>query len=79
MTLVCKQSVVNAYILAYVVSGQCFAQYTILKISKFSRILFAFQPAVRPGFTSAMASVFSHNKGNRVKFTKPMFQLMFIH
>ena len=36
-------------------------------------------PAVRPGSTMARAPVFSHNNGNRVGFTKPLFQRMFIH
>ena len=31
------------------------------------------QPAIRCGSTMARASVFSHNKGNRVGFMKPLF------
>ena len=44
--------------------------YTILKISKFSTISSANQPAslpaVRPGSTSALAPDFSSKKGNRI-------------
>ena len=36
-------------------------------------------PAVRPGSTMARAPVFSHNNGNRVGFTKPLFRITFIH
>ena len=39
----------------------------------------ASQPAVRPGSTSAMALKFLYNKGNRVGFTKLLFQRTFIH
>ena len=35
-------------------------------------------PAVRPGSTIARASVFSHNNGNHVGFTKPLFRRTFI-
>jgi len=38
----------------------------IFKISKFSTILFACQPAIRPGNTSAMAPDFLHSRGNHV-------------
>jgi len=38
----------------------------ILKISKFSTILSASQPAISPGSTSAMAPDFSHKKGNHI-------------
>ena len=37
------------------------------------------QPAVRPGCANAMAPVYSHNKGNCVRFTKLLFQRMSIH
>jgi len=41
--------------------------YIIFKISKFSTILSASQPApIRPGSISAMATDFSHKKGNGV-------------
>ena len=40
------------------------------KNSKFTCILSASQPAVRPGSASAMALEFLHNKGNCVGFTK---------
>ena len=36
-------------------------------------------PAVRPGSTMARAPVFSHNKGNRIGFMKPLFRRTFIH
>ena len=39
----------------------------------------ASQPAVRPGSASATALEFLHNKGNRVGFTKLLFQRTFIH
>ena len=37
------------------------------------------QPAIRPGCASVMALEFLHNKGNRVRFTKLLFQKKFIH
>ena len=37
------------------------------------------QPAVRPGFASATALEFLHNKGNRVGFTKLLFRKTYIH
>ena len=37
------------------------------------------QPAIRPTSTRSMAPEFSHNKGNRVRFTKLLFWLRFIH
>ena len=40
------------------------------KNSKFTRISSASQPAVRPGFASATALEFLHNKGNRVGFIR---------
>ena len=50
---------------------------------KFTRISFisqpASQPAIRPGCASATALEFLHSKGNRVRFTKLLFQKMFIH
>ena len=36
-------------------------------------------PAIRPGSTMARAQVFSHNKGNRIGFMKPLFRRTFIH
>ena len=36
-------------------------------------------PAVRPSSTMVRAPAFSHNKGNRIRFMKPLFQKMFIH
>ena len=36
-------------------------------------------PAIRPGSTMARATVFLHDKGNRVRFTKLLFQRNFIH
>ena len=49
------------------------------KILKFTHILSVSQPAVRPGSTSATALEFLHNKGNRIRFTKLLFQKTFIH
>ena len=46
---------------------------------KFTCISSASQPAVRPSSASAMALEFLHHKSNRVGFTKPLFQRMFIH
>ena len=53
------------------ISFQCFVQYIILKISKFSSISSTWLPAVRPGCASVTASVFSHKKGNHDGFTVP--------
>ena len=36
-------------------------------------------PAVRPGWASTTALEFLHNKGNRVRFMKLLFQKTFIH
>ena len=36
-------------------------------------------PAVRPDSIMARAPVFSQNKGNRVGFTKLLFQRKFVH
>ena len=46
---------------------------------KFTRILSISQPAARPGCASAMALEFLCNKGNRIRFTKLLFQRTFIH
>ena len=46
---------------------------------KFTQISSASQPAVRPGFASAMALEFLHNKGNRIGFTKLLLRRMLIH
>ena len=46
---------------------------------KFTHILSASQPAVRPGFASCMAPKFLRSKGNRIRFTKPLFQKAFVH
>ena len=48
---------------------------------------FVYQPAsqpaswlaVRPGFASAMALEFLHNKGNRIEFMTLLFRKTFIH
>ena len=47
------------------------------KNSKCTRISSASQPAIRPGSTSAMALEFLHYKGNRIGFTKLLFQRTF--
>ena len=55
-------------------------KYTEFKFSYFTRVrLPASLPAVRPGSTMARAPVFSHNKGNRIGFTKLLFRRKFIH
>ena len=41
--------------------------------------IFVYRPAVRPSFTMARVPVFSHHKGNYVRFMKPLFGKMFIH
>jgi len=43
--------------------------YIILKISEFSTVLSASLPAIRLDSTSAMALVFSDNKGNHAPST----------
>ena len=54
-------------------------KYTEFNFPYFTTILSAYQPAVRPCSTMARASVFSHNKGNHVGFTKLLFRRTFIH
>ena len=41
--------------------------------------LAACQPAIRQASTRSMPPDFSHNKGNRVRFTKLLFRLRFMH
>ena len=36
-------------------------------------------PTIKPSSTRSMAPEFSHNRGNYIRFTKPLFRLRFIH
>ena len=49
------------------------------KISKFTCISSACQPAVRPGCARCTAPETSHNKGNCAGFTKMLFRRRFTH
>ena len=53
--------------------------YNEFKNLKFTHILSASQPAVRPGSASATALEFLHNKGTQVGLMKLLFQRTFIH
>ena len=50
-----------------------------LKFPKFTCILSACQPAVRPGCARCRAPEISHDKGNDVGFTKMLFRRRFTH
>ena len=54
-------------------------KYMILKVSKYSNILSASLPTIKPSYAVATAPVFLPNQGNRIGFTKLLFQRTFIH
>ena len=54
-------------------------QSTVHQMLKFETYLQASQSAIRPGSASATALEFLHNKGNRIGFTKLLFQRTFVY